>query len=280
MSEQNKISRGFLLLFSLSLLLAACGEAGIDVNVPAEVMAEQPTLIPTETSIPTPTEIPAPEYPLVPNIEDFRESYIPVEELLDGSYWNWLNEVVAPTLVADFEARRDQIRDDIPLSVIGLQSGSAFFYDDDGVYENEEETAPWERNVTFATTETLDPITNTTLEYMILPVFYYDKEQHKVFPVVTVMPIFHPELVEESIKVYSEDMSMPVIIYSESSGAFGEDNIKITPTNDPLVAKIYEKLGSKRVWEMTEAFAKGNMSAFSSPDVVVGATIVSSKFFK
>ncbi len=60
MSRQNKLSRGFLLLFFLPFLLTACGGAEIDIDAPAETITEQPTSIPIEAPIPTPTIVPTP----------------------------------------------------------------------------------------------------------------------------------------------------------------------------------------------------------------------------
>ncbi len=60
MSEQNKLIWGFLLLFSISLLFAACEGVDTNVSVSTETIAEQPTSIPIEAPVPTPTIEPTP----------------------------------------------------------------------------------------------------------------------------------------------------------------------------------------------------------------------------
>lgn len=258
-------------------LISGCTEAQLPTLTQTFETTLTITIEPTATITPTPE----PEYELCPDIENFRDCELTEEELLSGDYWNWLNKVVAPTLLEEFKAREDKIVDDIPLNGIGISSGSAFYYLDNGVLENEEVTAPWERlDVTFATTSVLDPITNSTLEYMILPVFCYDKETQTVYPVVTVQPLFHPERLEETMDIYLNEMNMPVIVYSSSTGSFEKDNITMDDTTCPLVTKVYDRLGQDEVWDRTERFYNGDVSAFSSPDMIVRFNIISAEPFR
>lgn len=272
-------------MFVFSLLLSACGINLTDESAADRLITEQPTSIPTETIAPTPTAtevVPEYAYIVTPEIRNYENCQVTEEQLLSGDYWNWLNEVVAPTLLWDFKAREDQIRDDIPLTVLGLggSDGSAFFYDDEGVYKNEE-VSPWDRRVTFATTSILDPIENKTLNYVIMPVFYYDKDHQQIYPVVTVAPIFHGEkLSEETIDDYLNFMNMPVIIYSSHTGAFEKDNIEINEWTDPLVSKAYEKLDQDEIWDRTQRFSQGDFSAFSSPKIIVRAEIRAQGFYQ
>lgn len=225
---------------------------------------------------PTATEV-VPQYTLNPEIENFRESYIPVEELLDGSYWNWLNETVAPTLVEEFRAREDKIKDDIPLGVWGVPMGSVFVYDPTTTPNYEDpETRPWKRDVTFAATS-IKEADGSTLEYYVLPVFYYDDSIQDVQPVVTIIPIRRPELIPGVKEMYLEIMNIPAIIYSQSYGSFNKDNIVM---EDPIVGQAYDKLGPDEVWKRTERFYQGDVSAFSGPDMIVLCHIADTDFYE
>ncbi|NMC59380.1 MAG: hypothetical protein GYA51_08370 [Candidatus Methanofastidiosa archaeon] len=221
------------------------------------------------TETPVPTETPAPAYPLVPNIENFYDCYVPVEELLDGSYWNWLNEVIAPTLLERFKAKEDSIKYIKP-HVVGVPNGSAFIYGHPGkpAYEDPE-TRPWERNVTFASTS-IEQADGTTINYIVLPVFYYDKETQRIYPVVSVVPIRQPQVIPMIEKVYLETMNIPAIIYSSSFGNFEKDNITM---DDLIVSQSYDKINQDDLWDMIQRFREGDVSALSSPDLVILATM-------
>lgn len=173
MVKQNSPLRNLLWIFLFSLLFSSCSGVGGNENITSNVFTEQSTSIPTETIAPTATITPTPEpaYALCPDIENFRECYVPEKELLDGSYYRWLKDEVAPTLLEEFKAREDQIRDDIPMKIIGLGTGLVFFYPNEGVYVDEERTAPWNRKVTFAVTSCKHR-DGRTLECLVLPVFY------------------------------------------------------------------------------------------------------------
>ena len=242
--------------------------------MPMPIQTPIPTL--TATTAPTATITPTPEpvYDLCPNIKDFRDCYVPEEELLDGSYWNWLNDEVAPTLLADFQAREDQITDDILPTAAGFSSGGALFYPHMSG-KNEKEIAFWNREATSGYTDTFDPITNETLEYVISPVFFYDKESEQVFPVITVVPIFHPERLEEMLDDYLNAMDGPVILFTTSYGHLVQENITMDDETDPLVNEAYKELGQEKVFEMIKAFFDGDLSALSASGVVLRGKAVS-----
>ena len=246
-----------------------------ETDSPADAVDDDETEEPAP--VPTATEVkPEYTYTVTPEIQNFRECYVPVEELLDGSYWNWLNEVVAPTLLEDFKAREDQIRDDIPIYVAGLSSGAIFFYPEgDGIYEDEEVTAPWNRKVTFAFTKTYD--NDRASEFLILPVFYYDKATQQVFPVVTIQPIWNTwgeeseEILKEVMEVYLNEMNTPLIKFTSApSGSFNKESMTM---GDPLVSKFYEKLSQEEVLDRSKRFFNGDYSAFSSPDMIISAVV-------
>ena len=277
MSRQNKLSRGFLLLFFLPFLLTACGGADTDVGVTTKVVTETPPLISTET--PLPTEIPAPEYLLVPDFENFQDCYVPPEELLNGDYWNWLNDVVAPTLLPWFQEHEDKIKYIKPIAVGIPYAGSTFVFSRPGKIEYEDpETRPWKRDVTFASTS-VKLENGNTLEYLVLPVFYYDKVTQQVYPVVSVNPIYNenPDY-SEIEEVILEVMNIPPIVYSQSTGGFNKDNMVM---NDSIVGKSYAGLGPDEVWRrIQEFYDHGDMSVFSDPRIVVLAWLSYTDAFK
>ena len=265
---------------------APTSEASDEAPTDAEETDKPSTTTDEETDEPGPTptateEKPQYEYTVTPEIKNFRECVVTEEELLDGTYWHWLNEVVAPTLLEEFKAREDQIRDDIPLEIIGLPSGGAFFYpEDNGIYEDEETTAPWNRQVTFAVTSTIDPITNSTLEYLVLPVFYYDKDTQQVFPVITVAPLFHEELLEQVMDNYLNN-NMPVIVFSAiSEGAFSEETTVMNNECCPLSTKSYNKIGQKEWWQRTQRFSERDYVAYSKPGMLIRTTAIASEAFQ
>ena len=278
MNGARKISKGIFCLYLLSLLFAACASADTGINVPTEVVTEQPTLIPTE--IPTSTEIPAPEYPLVPDFENFEDCYVPVEELLNGDYWNWLNDVIAPTLLPWFQEHEDKIKYIKPI-VVGIPyAGSTFVFSRPGKIEYEDpETRPWKRDVTFAFTSMKIENGKKTLEYLVLPFFYYDKVTQQVYPIVSVVPIYN-ENPDYSVgkRQFLEVMNIPAIVYSQSTGQFNKDNIEM---NDSIVGQSYANLGKAEVWRrIQEFYDHGDMSVFSDPRIVVLSQISSTDAFK
>ena len=269
-----------LILLFIFMIFTSCGTNAALSNLDsADQVAANETLPPTIVPTPTITPTPKPEYLLIPDFENFRDCYVPVEELLDGSYWNWLNEVIAPTLVDEFKEREDKIKYIKP-TVAGIpHRGGGFIYRPNKLEYEDPEARPWKRDVTFASTSGME--NGDTLKYMVLPVFYYDKTTSQVYPVVSVMPIridFTPSEIERIKKMYVETMNIPTIVFSQSpSGKFNKDNMVM---NDSIVGKSYAALGPDEVWERTERFYNGDASAFSSPDMVVLATMSDSDAYK
>ena len=72
-------------------------------------------------------------------------------------------------------------------------------------------------------------------------------------------------------------MNIPVIIYSQTTGQFVKDNIVM---EDPIVGPLYKKLGPDKISDMIVRFGSGDVSAFSGPDMVFLADIVTSNFYK
>jgi hypothetical protein len=264
LQQQNRLN-----LILIIVLLSGCSPTVLPTT-PTFEPTSTATLMPTATVTPTPE----PAYDLCSNIEDFRDCYVPKEELLDSDYWNWLNEVVAPTLLSEFKAREDQITDDVIPTAVGFSDGGALFYPH-MIGKNEKEIAFWNREVTFGYTEIIDPITNQTLEYLILPVFFYDKETQQIFPVITVVPLFHPEKIEDMFDHYWNEMDGPMILFTTSHGNVVQENITMDDTTDPLVNEAYKGLSQEKVFKMIEGFFEGDLSALSIPGMVFHGAIAS-----
>ena len=112
---------------------------------------------------------------------------------------------------------------------------------------------------------------------MPLPVFYYDKKTQQIFPVVTISPIYREGMSELIMNNYLEEMNMPLILYSNTTGVFEKENISIY---EQPVGKSYDRLGPDEVWERTLRFAQGDYSAFSSPDMLVRGITASGEPFR
>ena len=258
MSGQNKLSRGFLLLFSLTLLLAACGQAGINIDVPTEVMTEQPTSIPTETPIPTPTEIPAKEYPIT-TIENYRDCYVPTEELLDGSYWNWLNDVIAPTLIPWFQEHEGKIKD-VRIAAIGLNTGNCLVFNPETAPNFEDpETAPFKRGVTFGHT-TWESNGDPADWAILAPIFYYDVETQQVYPILIIRPIGHhdEEKIKEANRIFTQEMNITPILTENTWCGY----------EIPVVSQLFARVGNDEMDTRFQRFYEGDFSALSGEDMM------------
>ena len=274
-------------------LLTGCGKEGAFSTSPdPSPKPEAPTSAPIEETekpdgiediaieeIPTPTEVVAPEYTVTPDIENFREAYIPVEELLDGSYFRWLKDEIAPTLVSWFQEHEDKIKD-VKVDSLDLASGEVFIFDTSTRPNFEDpETAPFKRDVTFGYTTTqefdesiLEAIDSDTLIYMIYPVFYYDKKTQQVHPVITVTPIFTEDrdLIDEINRTYLNDMNLTII--HTSNTLFGRV--------EPIVRKSFDKVGRDEMRNKMQRYYDGDFSALSDEDVVLLTQVYVSGFYK
>ena len=252
--------------------------------IPTQTAMPTMTLTPTKEPTATITPTPKPEYPVISDMEDIQDCYIPYQELLDGSYWNWLNDVIAPTLLDEFKTREDKIKYIKPVLVGIPNMGSGFIFPKYNY--GDPETRPWKRDVTFAYTSEF--VNGENYEYIVAPIFFYKTETQRVYPVVSLVPIrlkegITPETPEwlDSInwkkETYLENMNVPVIVYSQSYGQFNEDNIEMTA---PIVEESYVELGEIEVWRRIKRFYDGDVSAFSFPGMVVFADIAQSNAYK
>ena len=272
------LSKKPIISFSLVLILiltsCTANAAQESQNTNTDQITATVTLSPTITTTTTITPTPLPVYELCSNIEDFRDCYVPVEELLDGSYWNWLNDVVASTLLPEFKEHEDKIKD-VKVKPIGLVRGSALVYDGKTVPNFEDpETAPFKRDVTFASTKYPQP-DGSMMNYYILPVFYYDKKIQQVYPVITLARIKVEGAIDIANKMYIEDMNITPIIFTETYGSM--DKIVMT---DPIVGQFFNKVGEVEMMARVIRFYDGDVSALSGPDMAFVTEIGKSDFLK
>jgi len=252
-------------------------------NAPSDTKTPVPTLAiasvsPTSTATTLPTPIPTEtvkEYPLTA-IENFKDCIITEEELLDGTYFRWLNEIVAPTLVPIFKARyeRGLMQTDVPMTVYTHGATTFIAYVSDASFKDED-TRPFMRNVTFG----YSPATWITPEmrdagavatgYLVKPIFFYDVNMEIVYPVITLglANYDNSAVVARTIRIYTEEMNEP-IIFSLPTYASGH--------NDPVVENSYNKFnysGEDMPSRMTR-FMNGDYSALSEEGIVVlGGTL-------
>jgi hypothetical protein len=266
-SEKIFLSK-ILLVFLFTLLFTACGVAVTDLgeNMKIETATLLPTIAPTATITPTPV----PEYPIT-TIENFRDCYVPVKELLDGSYFKWLNDVIAPSLIPWFQKHEDKIKTDVAIFPIALKAGNAFTFDPATRPNFEDhETAPFKRDVTFGHT-TWTESDGSTMLYQLLPVFYYDVKTQQVHPILTITPVqvMDENLISLGDKIYSQDMNMTPIIVEDTF--YGQ--------KDPLVSQFFVRVGDEMEARL-ERFFNGDFSALSDEDMLFLTDISASELYR
>jgi len=219
---------------------------------------------------PIPTETPAPEYPFVPNIENFRECYVPVEELLDGSYFRWLKDVIAPTLVPWFQEHEDKIKD-VSLDSVDIPSGKVIVFDISTMPNFEDsQTAPFKRDVTFGHTS-FQESDGGALLYRVLPIFYYIRETQQVHPVITVNRIYNEDTIEKVNNSYINDMNVTPIYFSDEY--FGE--------KDPIVAQSFDTIGRDEMMDrMLQFLHDKNFSALSDEGIVLLTRVLKAPIYR
>ena len=230
--------------------------------------------------VPTATEVkPEYTYTVTPEIENFNspEAYVPFEDLLDGTYWNWLNDEMVPVIAKKFEEREDKIKY-VDLKTIGTIRGTAIIYDGSTVPNYDDpETAPFIRDATFATTS-IEQDDGSILNYYVLSTFYRDQETHEVYPVISVVPIYNEGAIEWANDCFENYMNIPVIIYTEEKGGASR-RVIMSEETDPLVSQFYDRLDEEELTERINRFLEGDVSALSGPDMVFLSEIGQTKFY-
>lgn len=298
-SEKDLNRKGFLKFVNVGVilsLLSSCIPDDRDGIMPTQLRPspnpDAPTSVPIEEDLselpdgieeiaptPTATEI-IPQYTLTPEIKNFRDSYIPVEELLDGSYYRWLKDTVAPILVPWFQEHEEKIKD-VTLDSVDIPSGKVIIFNISTLPNFEDpETAPFKRDVTFGFTSSketnsilLEYIDGDSLLYRILPVFYYDKETDQVHPVITVEPTFikDEEEINKINRQYLEDMNITIIHMN--------DTLFDIPYS--LVNQSFNKIGRDDMRDrMLRFLHDADFSALSGEGIILLTEVLKARIYK
>ncbi len=233
-------------------------EAGIPTEVIVATITETP--VPTFTPTATETEVPAKEYPLVTEYARLNECFFPPEDLLSGEVWNWLKLSVAPTLVAGFQERVNEMKLDLELWPINLHGVTVLIYNpNEAPNFKDPRTAPFERMTALGYT------TYEGNQYEVLPVFFPVVEEQggnlvvtDVEPMITVIR-YRTDITPENIPsddVYTADMnSTPV---------------STDPEGDALVEQSWENFGGRDRLEglFQKALDKNSLLGVCKPGVL------------
>ena len=268
----------YLNLVIILLLILGCTGTQQAISTQTPILTLTTTYEPTATITPTPK----PSYELCPNIEAFRDCYVLEEELLDGSYWNWLNEVVAPTLVPWFQAHEDKIKD-VSLDSVDVPSGKVITFDISSSPNFEDpETAPFKRDVTSGYTTTprdrerifeVSDLDFDTLMYRVYTVFFYEKSTQEVYPLIFVDPTFteDEDLIDKINKQYLEGMNVTLIHFDDT--LFG------TPYS--IVSDSFEQIGRKEMEKrMIRFLREGDFSALSDEGIVLLTGVSTARIYQ
>jgi len=267
-----------LLFWVLVLVLISCSPSRSSQK-PTETaeVGENPTEVITQTPIsqinwtttpePSPTvePTPIPVFDICANIEDFRNCEVSEEELLDGTYFRWLRDMIAPTLVDEFKARAasGKMKTDVPMQkhtaggaeIIAYHIKTAPNFPDP-------ETTPFMREVTFGYSDSDWTFNDKNLIYSIRPVFYFDPETETVYPVITIKVGNYNDAttVAMSNDFYVNKMTYTPIFtsYTTASG-----------NNDPIVEEVFKRFGEAEMADRMERFMQGDYAALSKEGIVV-----------
>ena len=122
------------------------------------------------------------DYPLIPEIENYKQCKVPEEEVRDGTLLKWL-ESIAATLEFDPEKIVD-----VDFAFIGNTLGYNII---NALQFEDKEKNPFNNSVAFCYTETTNE-EGELLPYAIMPVFFWDRETEKTYPVIVVYAGYNP----------------------------------------------------------------------------------------
>jgi hypothetical protein len=249
-------------------------EAGVDTPTITATLENTamptftPTKTPAPTETPTPTEEPIREFPRA-SIESFKECTITKEDLPD--YFNWLQNVIAPTLVPIFKARHEQGAMQTDLSMVEYSHGNTTFlaYPSAASFKDEN-SRPFMRDVTFAympaewITQEMKDAGAVATGYMIRPMFFYDYKTETVHAVVTLSlsNYDHAGKTAEQITIYTQEMNEPILANQPKYAAGHVDSVVDAAFN--TVNRSGRNMESRFV-----DFAGGDYSALSHEDLVL-----------
>lgn len=254
-----------ILLVFVTLIFSSCSPAHqiIQTETP------RPTITSTLTQEPTATITPTalPEFDIC-SLENFRDCEITEEELLDGSYFNWLKNVVAPTLAPEFQERylNGTMQTNVPFVLHAFGEANYISYEPSASFAVEN-TRPFMRNVTFAWSiaewivSGERPDDAPKVGYLVAPVFMYEVTNTEtgegvVHPIVTLL-VTREDHARGLVEDY-QAVNEPIFYTSEN---WPSGNV------DPVVAESFSKFFD--IDERQEAFFRGDYGALSERGLLV-----------
>jgi len=224
---------------------------------------------------PIPTET-AKEYPLT-SLENFQDSVITMEDLPD--YFNWLKNVVGPTLAPIFQERYNNgtMQTDVPLSYHSYGETSYIAFKNSASFADEN-TAPFMRHTTFAympaewITDEMREYGATATGYLVSTTFMYEVTNaatgegiaHPIIQLV-IGSFDQPETRRGAFQSYS-DLHEPRFIVEPRYPSGHED---------PWVKKIFNifNRSGRDMESRTKDFMSGDWGAFSEPGLALLTTL-------
>lgn len=253
------------------IFLSACTTAPAPTPTATAIITKTPT--PTQAPTATITPTPLPEFDIC-TLENFRDCEITEEDLLDGSYFRWLNEVIAPTWIPWFQEHEDKIKTNVRIRALGATynrtGGSTMIisHDPDTAPNfTDPETAPFNRDVTFAympenwVTDEMRSYGVVATGYIVFPVFYYNIDDQTVHPIVMIkMSDFDdPAVVEKTIRRYREEMNESPFHATPDDGEY----------TDPIVDQAFRNVGYDEMERRVERFKTGDYAALSDERIIL-----------
>lgn len=237
------------LLFTLmTLILWSCRKP--QQAMQSSLTEPTKTLIPTNTINPMRTQelSPKPEYEICPEYKELADCYISAEDLLNGDYYNWLDEVVGPELLSWFQEHEDTIAEFRVMYSVGgagqfliIRPASLPNFSNPETAPFIRESIPGEAEVTFGYTTYGDDY------YRVLPVFFYDKEEGQVYPVITITKHWgeadSPDVLVQNT-TYVDDMNITPIVREDGFNG----------SVDPIVSQSFDNVGRDEIEDMFTRF--------------------------
>ncbi len=270
----QKINR--LFVFSLiALIISNCSQP--QQIIPTETQQPKNTSTPTQEPTATITPTPLPEFDIC-TLDNFRDCEITEAELLEGDYFVWLKEVIAPTLVPVFQERYlggAMLYEVVPNAPHSF--GQATYYAFPlQISFAAEATRPFMRYVTFAWSPYERPMAERPddapdVGYFVSPVFMYEVTNTEsgegiVHPIILIY-LATEDMLPELIRKYKV-VNEPVF-YSTTNYAAG--------IVDPLVFDAFEWINSNSDQKMEDrftAFSTGDYGALSEPGIMLNTSFL------
>jgi len=209
------------------------------------------------------------------SIENFRDCEITEEELLDGTYFAWLKEVVAPTLLPKFQERYNTgtMQTDVPMQYFSYGDTSYVAFAPNASFRDEN-TRPFMRHETFAympaewITPGMKEAGVTATGYFVSTTFMYevtnpDTGEGIVHPVIllTIGSFDDPKTRQVVADGYNEKHEPMFIIEPKYPDGY----------EDPMVKNLFQQINrsDRNMDSRTEDFVAGKYGSLAVPGLAL-----------